>query len=633
MSNARTRLTDTGLSFLKPRNLRHALLGLAAALLAACGGGGANMSGNPQPSACSDCGTALLTMTDAAGDFMSYTVDVTSLQLKKANGAVVETLPATSRIDFAQLVDLSEVLSAGQVPTGEYVAATLNVDFSNADIVVDDGTGTGVQLNPVDASGQALGKVQLTVQLDNRHHLLINRKRVSRLAFDLDLAASNAVDLTAQTVTVSPVIVATVQPDASRQIRARGRLDSVDVTAGTYTIDVRPFHQDTDSTGQIVINTTDATRFEINGKVFTGTDGLTQLSMLTGNPVTIAFGTIDATDQSFTAQRVLAATSAEDLRRDYLSGNVIARSDNTLTVGGARLGRRNGHFGFKLGQVSVTVGPDTIVTRDGQSSGTLDSGAISVGQRVEIYGDFTDGSSDPASMDATAGLVRLNYTHLFGTIATPAMANPVAGQDLTLALTSIDGVDPKHFDFTGTGATAADDADAAHYVVHTNLMTLAPIQLGAYTRLYGFVTPFGTAPPDFTADTIVDFASARAGLGISWGHDGSTAPFSATSATGITVDLTTGLHGAVKLGGRFIDVATLATGLVIAPSTDGMPVFAIAHRSSHMVDNFSSFADFTAALNTGLDGTTAVLGLFGDGTFDSAGGTFTAQRLLVVLGD
>src|ERR1700688_589625 len=81
-----------------------------AALLVACGGGSGDMGGSNTGggvSACTGgCGPAVITMQDAAGDFLSYTVDVVSLKLRKASGATVETLPATTRVDFAQLVDL-----------------------------------------------------------------------------------------------------------------------------------------------------------------------------------------------------------------------------------------------------------------------------------------------------------------------------------------------------------------------------------------------------------------------------------------------------------------------------------------------------------------------------------------------
>jgi hypothetical protein len=155
-----------------------------------------------------------------------------------------------------------------------------------------------------------------------------------------------------------------------------------------------------------------------------------------------------------------------------------------------------------------------------------------------------------------------------------------------------------------------------------------------YTRLFGFVTPFGTAPPDFRADTLLDFSATRAGLGITWGMSGATTPFSAISATGITVNLAvTSLRGGIELGGRVIDLRSLTTGLALVPATQGNLAFAIAHRGSHTIDNFSAFGDFTTALSGDLTGSTAVLHLVADGQYDAAGGAFSARQLLVVLSD
>ena len=41
-------------------------------------------------------------MTDGKGDFLSYIVTLTSLQLQTANGTRVETLAAATKVDFAQ---------------------------------------------------------------------------------------------------------------------------------------------------------------------------------------------------------------------------------------------------------------------------------------------------------------------------------------------------------------------------------------------------------------------------------------------------------------------------------------------------------------------------------------------------
>src|SRR5690348_4687877 len=97
MSHAKHLHRDHRFLHLTLNGLKQAALATLALLIAACGSGGSagvtgGSAGGPGTSACdASCGTAMVTITDAAGDFLSYTVDVTSLQLKKANGTVVET--------------------------------------------------------------------------------------------------------------------------------------------------------------------------------------------------------------------------------------------------------------------------------------------------------------------------------------------------------------------------------------------------------------------------------------------------------------------------------------------------------------------------------------------------------------
>jgi hypothetical protein len=70
-------------------------------------------------------GTLVIGLTDAEGDFLRYEVDVVSLTLTKRNGAVVNSLPVETRVDFAQYTEMIEFLTAATVPTGRYVKATL----------------------------------------------------------------------------------------------------------------------------------------------------------------------------------------------------------------------------------------------------------------------------------------------------------------------------------------------------------------------------------------------------------------------------------------------------------------------------------------------------------------------------
>jgi hypothetical protein len=605
--------------------LRNFALATLALTLAACGGGD---SAPVTPTACDDCGTAVLSMTDAAGDFLSYEVDVTSIELIKANGTRVQTLPATTRVDFAQLVDMSEVISVGQIPAGAYVSATLNVDYSNANIVVDDGTGAGVSVNPLTASNQPAGAMALTVQLERNHPFVVNRGLLTHLAFDFDLLASNTVNLPGGTVTVSPFVVAGLTPPGDRDMRARGPLAQVDTAASTYTILLRPFHRGSDAAEhRLVVHVDGNTAYEINGDVYAGAAGLAQMATLTDAPMTVAFGSWQGAGAGYLARRVLVGASLPGTNRDYLSGTVLSRSGNSLVLGNVRLDRRDGRHGLERRTIAVTVGAGTKVTKAGQTSGNLNSSAISVGQHVEVLGVLD--AHDPANLtlDATAGRVRLDFTRVLGRIVATSNGG------LTLNLTSIDGRLPAAFDFSGTGASTLQDADPAHYEVATSGLDMTSMPLQAYTRLIGFVSPFGTAPPDFTATTFINYVDLRAQLGIHWAMPGATTPFLSIAPGALTVDTANSLiqRGAIAAGGTVTPLGSLTHGLQIVPATAGVTVFAIGQRTSRIVESFASFADFSAALSGKLGGTVGMLKLDASGEFNATSGQFAANRLLVVL--
>src|SRR5438132_3666445 len=115
-----------------------ALAFAGAAGMSGCGGGsGSPMSGQMAPAS----GVAMVTLTDAPGDFLSYQLAVVSLKLTSADGTAVETLPAPSKVDFAQLANLSEVISARQVSAGTYTGVSMTVDYGGGTIVVDNGAG------------------------------------------------------------------------------------------------------------------------------------------------------------------------------------------------------------------------------------------------------------------------------------------------------------------------------------------------------------------------------------------------------------------------------------------------------------------------------------------------------------
>src|SRR5207245_119819 len=114
--------------------------------------------------------------------------------------------------------------------------ATLNLDYTNADIEVDDGSGAPVKLlsaNIRHSQGVPVGAMSMTVRLDDARRLLIAPGIPALLDLDFNLAASNQVDMSGASpvVTVSPLLVADVNPDAPKPHRIRGPLDMVDTQA------------------------------------------------------------------------------------------------------------------------------------------------------------------------------------------------------------------------------------------------------------------------------------------------------------------------------------------------------------------------------------------------------------------
>jgi hypothetical protein len=634
-----------------PRRWRMRLIAttmaLAAGLLDACGSGsGSGMAVTAAPVGCNanTCGASLLTIQDAAGDFQSYTVDVVSLQLTKASGAVVETLPATTRIDFAQLVSLTELVTAGQIPSGDYTGADITLNFASASILADDGNGGSLALAPVDASGAPItGNMTLHLQLDAHHHLVITPGRIARLALDFNLAVSNAVNLVARTVTVNPLIQASLDRPATEEIRVRGGFASADTTAQTYVVNVRPFHLGTGTLGQVTVHVASTTRYEIDGTTYSGAAGLAALALEAPGTMVAAFGTLDTATLSFTATRVLAGTSLGSSSSDRLVGVVVGRSGNTLSVRGGDFDSHDGSFAFLGGPITVTVGTGTKVTSAGDSN-THVIGDISVGQRITAVGTATvNAPAGSATLDATAGRVRLEVTSMWGTAVGTAGSSP-----LHLQLQAIEGRDPSKFDFTGTGATSATDANPANYSVNTGslAMTMNPLALqqalqtitAGPARVFGFVVPFGTATTiDLDALTLVSFPQAASELLVNWAAPGSMTAFPGLTAGSSSLSLSlagVGLVHVLATGPMRTNLLTLPSPpQVVADTGSVITGYSIGHVSSHTIESFTAFSDFVAALSADVTGTTAVTAIAAHGHYDAPSNTLSSDRMAVLLGN
>lgn len=611
---------------------RAALLAAAAGLLLLAGCSGGGDLGRPDSTATgcsgSDCGSLLIGLTDADGDFLSYLVDVVSLKLTRANGTVVETLPATTRIDFAQYVDITELLTAATVPNGEYLQATLRLDFSNADITVES-NGAAVSAQPLAVDGSPLGVVDVNVMLDRRKRLVVAPGFASVFTLDFNLAASNMVDLTRTpaAVTVMPALLTSLEFDNDKDIRVRGPLVSVDPAAGTYELEVRPFNDKRVRLGRVTVRTSADTEFEVNGTMFSGSAGLEALAAAGTGTATVAFGTLSrGNERRFTAQSVRAGTSVPGAGIDTVIGSVIARSGNTLTLRGATLVRDSDGDRFVRGTISVNVGANTKVLESGARPAQAgDISDISVGQLINAFGNASTQGED-VTLDAANGRVRLFVTPVFGFVN---QANPGA---VSIKLDSIGGRPAAAFDFAGTGTTTAQDADPANYEIDTATLDVSRLAMNQPVKLLGFPTPFGAAPPDFAARSVIDFAALPATLSVNFGREGTTAPFTSIDGTGLVLNLMNSAIGArsfISIGPRIIDLRSLpAAPRIIAPS-DGATSYVIVMRDQSA--SFEGFAYFTAELAQRLNGATATLSFHAFGRFDGYSNTFGARSIVVVL--
>jgi hypothetical protein len=575
-------------------------------------------------------GVVAIGLTDTPGDFLTYTVDVTSLTLTKAdNTTVVQTLPQRTRVDFARSVDLTEFVTAVTIPAGTYVSATLNLDYTNADIQVDDGTGTPVAVplaNISDSQNNPVTTLPMSVKLDNARQLVIAPRVSSLLDLDFNLAASNLVDMSnpaSPVVTVTPMLVADVNPDSPKPHRIRGPLDAVDMQASSFTLILRPFNLLQGDHGRVAFLTDSNTTFEINKTTYQGSAGLTVLAQQPRLTATVALGTLDLVTRRFTATEVLAGSSVPFGTSDVVTGNVIARSGNTLTVKGAELVRSDGTPSFR-NTVSVAVANGTKVMKQTAVGGSFDIGSISVGQRVTVFGTL---DAPGTSMDASTGLVRLLVTQLNGTV------NSVSGSTVAMTLARIDGRPIGLFIFSGTGTAPGTDANPSSYQVATGALPLTGITSGTPLKVRGFVQPFGqaTATDDFHAITLIDVTNAPATLVVGWPVL-EPAPFQLPFAAngGMVVNLTNAgvLHDIFR-GGVDTPLSTSDKPTVQA-SNPARGVFVIGENGTVQV--YTRLSTYQAALRVELAaGRKARSFVATGGTYVDASKTLTSSLMATAL--
>ena len=606
-------------------------LGLA---LTGCGGGaaGSNPSASAQPTNCAQPtpqdlqGCVYVGVTDAPGDFVTYTVNVTSLELTRADGVTVQVLPNAVSVDFAQYSNLTEFLTGVSMPPGNYTSGTITVNYSGANIEVQDANGNAVPVAPVDQNGNPItGNLTLTINPDSKGVLRVAPGIPRLLNVDFNLAASNIVDLTNDTVTVEPFIDAQVNPAIGKLIRIRGPLASVNTANSSYVVGLRPFYTPLNGSGnpygQMTIYTTGSTVYEINQTGYLGSAGLAALQTAGPTTATVARGTFDFSTDQFVATEVDAGSSVPGGTLDAARGVVVGVSGSSVTLRGATLIRSDQSVVFS-DEVAVSVGANTKVDEEGDPAGSFAVNDISVGQRVLVFGTVTNSNPGSLAMDASSGLVRLEYTRLDATFNGP----DAGGTGMLVNVQSFAHRPVSLFNFTGT------NSNPASYDVDLNGLPDSTFTANDPVVSYGFVTPFGSAPPDFSAHSVADFASAHARVGIYWGSAGTSQPFTSIDAVnGIVLNLAgtpAPVFDNLRRGGIVVALTTLPASPTIVGNSAGGD-FAILQNGS--VEVHADFADFVTDLTSRLSAGGTLAGLWSVGGFDSTSNTLTANRIAVIV--
>jgi hypothetical protein len=609
--------------------------------------------------------TAVVTMTTtpSTDNYLAYRVTLVSVDLMTSSGGSELTiLPASTIVDFATLTNLDEVVGATKIPRGTYTSAVVTLDYTSSQIIYDNGSINGVQLAPIDVNDQPLGVVQITVTLDPNNSFGVASKGQGLLAMNFNMGASNVVDLTNNTVLVTPMVAASALPIDAKQVAIRGPLQGVtnptttSTSSASFNMGAMPFNSTATATGGgvLAIVPTAATTYEINGKASLGTPGVTALTALSSGTLAIAYGTLTATDETsstsdtegeeeeeatadgvvensiatstdvtFSATQVLAGSSVQGAGMDKVTGVVTARSGDTVAMQDATLVGADGSDTLIPGTTTVTMGPNTVITEFGQGAGAYTLAQVSVGSSIDAFGILTGQSSGNATMDASAGRVRLDISTASGLVSSPGSSS------VNLTLSQLGGRAVAPFNFTGSGASASQ------YVVSTGSLSLANSTAGAPVLVTGLTSSFGAASPNFTATTLLDPTTINAELIIDWGVATAT-PFSTFDSSGMDLDIAAGGIGVrheIQVGAQVTDLIGLSSEPIIVPSTSTTAdqIFTIGHSVSSTTENFDTFAAFVTQLQSELNGSALATNLTVVGQYSASTFTLTASSITLTL--
>jgi hypothetical protein len=225
-------------------------------------------------------------------------------------------------------------------------------------------------------------------------------------------------------------------------------------------------------------------------------------------------------------------------------------------------------------------------------------------------------------LDASAGHVRIDYSTASGLVTAQG-----AGA-LNLNMSFLGGRRVAPLNFAGSGASANP------YSVNTGALELTNSVAGAPVVVTGLTSPFGAAPPNFTASALLDPTTIEAELVVDWSA-GAAAPFVSLDGSSIDVNIRNpgiGPRHQIQVGAQTTNLAGLSSDPLIVPnSTSSAAIFTIGHAASSTMESFDTYAAFIAQVQAELNGTTLATGLTATGQYTASTSTLTADSITLFL--
>ncbi len=582
------------------------LLGLSLTV-AACSGG--TNTSTPETT------SATIALTDAATDEVDvFEVDVKNVVLTRFDGSEVSVLTKKARVDFAQLESVSEILVGISIPVGIYQKIAMTLDFSDARVCLVGKTTSATIVDETDTVITGDVKVEVTFATNGRPNAIAGKNHM--FLFDLDLNQALSVDSTNNKVIFTPVATAEFDPLNPKPVFTTGILKSINSTI--LTVERRTLLNVVIGTYDVL--TTSTTVFQIDGVNSVGSAGLTALASVPANSRIFVQGTLDRQFRRLTAVAVETGKGTPGNGQDWVHGHIVARdngagSNATLTVLGRSFNATTKARTFNTSHTVTVDFTNTKVLKRLSTSG-LTTDALGVGQRITAFGAMTG-----TSLDTTVnGVIRLRKTSVWGT----ATAAPT-GSVMTLNITRF-GLRPVgSFNFTVGGAS---QSTATAFTIQTGSLSTANVTTGSKIRAFGFVNPVDVpSDQDFTAESFTNRSKTGALLVCQWVF-GTQTPFSATTTSQATLDVSAALIKAVGDGFGSTTLTNSPTPAKIR-SLLNLGIFRIVEGGG--VELHIKYDSFLESLTSRIGPNSKVFRISALGTFNATTQTFSAGVVSVVL--